>query len=278
MPPYPTPPQTPPPNPPPYPMPPPKPPPPECGAAGVPLLIDTDMSIDVDDVGALCAAHALADRCETRLLAMVHDTGLGAGAAALSLINEYYGRGDLPIGSYTGVVGDPTLTTEPQWTSHGRGVYVDYLVERWPQGAATFGPQASAVRVMRDALGSAEDGSVVLASIGFATNIRQLLLSESGSGGDSLPSGVELVRAKVRHMVMMGGRARPDWRRNPPEWNFAGCGRGCGPYAALPAITNATLRAWPPSVPLSFIGFEAGVDVQTGGDSLGYSRGAVSHR
>ena len=27
----------------------------------VPLIFDTDMSIDVDDVGALCVAHALAD-------------------------------------------------------------------------------------------------------------------------------------------------------------------------------------------------------------------------
>lgn len=26
------------------------------------LVIDTDMSLDVDDVGAVCAAHALEDR------------------------------------------------------------------------------------------------------------------------------------------------------------------------------------------------------------------------
>ena len=33
----------------------------------VPLIVDTDLSIDVDDVGALCAAHALADVGEVRL-------------------------------------------------------------------------------------------------------------------------------------------------------------------------------------------------------------------
>lgn len=38
----------------------------------VPIIFDTDMSIDTDDVGALCVAHALEDRGESRLLAVVH--------------------------------------------------------------------------------------------------------------------------------------------------------------------------------------------------------------
>ena len=42
------------------------------------LIIDTDLSIDVDDVGALCMAHALVDRGEASILAMVQDTGFDA--------------------------------------------------------------------------------------------------------------------------------------------------------------------------------------------------------
>ena len=38
----------------------------------VPIIFDTDMSIDTDDVGALCVAHALEDLGESRLLAVVH--------------------------------------------------------------------------------------------------------------------------------------------------------------------------------------------------------------
>ena len=30
------------------------------------MIVDTDMSVDVDDVGALCVAHVLADRKEVR--------------------------------------------------------------------------------------------------------------------------------------------------------------------------------------------------------------------
>lgn len=47
------------------------------------LIIDTDMSIDVDDVGMLCAAHALADLGEARILATLHDSGATYGVGVL---------------------------------------------------------------------------------------------------------------------------------------------------------------------------------------------------
>ena len=55
----------------------------------VPLIFDTDMSIDVDDVGALCVIHALQDRGEAELLAVVHGTGLPAGIGAVSVVNHW---------------------------------------------------------------------------------------------------------------------------------------------------------------------------------------------
>ena len=38
------------------------------------VIFDTDMSIDVDDVGALCVLHELANRNEAEILATVHDS------------------------------------------------------------------------------------------------------------------------------------------------------------------------------------------------------------
>ena len=56
-----------------------------AAAAAVPaILLDTDMSIDVDDVGALCAMHALVDAGEATLLGVVHDTALPTGVGAIS--------------------------------------------------------------------------------------------------------------------------------------------------------------------------------------------------
>ena len=57
----------------------------------VDILLDTDMSVDVDDVGALCLAHALADLGEINIIAIVHDANLntGVGARYLPSINHY---------------------------------------------------------------------------------------------------------------------------------------------------------------------------------------------
>ena len=222
------------------------------------------LSIDVDDVGALCLAHALADRCEARILAIVHDTALPSGAAGISVINEFYGRGDIPIGAYRGPVGNPDTTSRPEWTNHGRGHYVDQIVADWPQGQSSLGNVSSALKVLRSSLGQAADHSVVFVSIGFLTNVHDLLVSGPDATGDGLPSGLELVRTKVKRVVMMGGRARFD-AEPIVEWNFGGCGGRCGPYDALGEITSAALARWPSTVPISFVGFEAGVDVHTGG-------------
>ena len=43
------------------------------------------MSTDVDDVAALCMTHALMDRSEAELLAVVHNTGLPTGVGAISV-------------------------------------------------------------------------------------------------------------------------------------------------------------------------------------------------
>ena len=69
------------------------------------MIIDTDMGFDVDDVGALCVAHALADNNETDILLVVHDTGFRLGAGAISSINHFYGRDEIPIGAYKGAFG-----------------------------------------------------------------------------------------------------------------------------------------------------------------------------
>ena len=66
----------------------------------VQLIIDTDMDFDVDDVGAVCVANAMADRGEAELLAVVHDMGYPRGVAAPSVLNHYYGRDSVPLGAF----------------------------------------------------------------------------------------------------------------------------------------------------------------------------------
>jgi hypothetical protein len=74
-------------------------------SAPVKLIIDTDMGMDVDDVGSICIANALQDLGEAEILAIVHDTGFRLGVGPISSINNWYGH-DIPLGAYKGIFGD----------------------------------------------------------------------------------------------------------------------------------------------------------------------------
>lgn len=227
----------------------------------VDLIIDTDMSIDVDDVGMLCAAHALMDFGEARILAVMHDAHLDTGAGAISAINNYYGRSDLPIGVYRGDIGKPTWYDMPDWTREGRGVYVDDLVARFAPPQPTWEGLPNAASLYRSTLTAAADSSVTVVAVGFGTNIVDLLSSDPDEV--SPLDGRALVARKVARLIVMGGTdpSDPDWA----EWNFGGgCDEeGCS-YGALGEVTKRQFDLWPKSVPKTFISFQAGVDVKTG--------------
>ena len=234
-------------------------------SAVVNLIIDTDLSVDVDDVGALCISHALADLGEANILAIVHDTGLETGVGGVSVINRYYRRANIPVGAYRGIVGTPPVDgldhTDAYWTHNTRGVYVDRLVSGFPSHVKNSSQVPDAVTTYKDALRTAEPHSVTVVSIGHATVLVELLRTASGRS---------LIEQKVVRMVMMGGWHHPKRDNGPDawhprvEWNFGGCGGGCGAYDLLGSITNQTLTMWPSTVPITFVGFEAAVDIHTG--------------
>eukprot|EP00966_Prymnesium_polylepis_P178214 4126798-Prymnesium_polylepis.1 len=162
------------------------------------------MSIDVDDVGAMCVAHALADQGEAEILAVVHDTGLPTGVGAISVINDFYGRPNIPIGAFRGKDGAPRATHKPEWTNHGRGWYVASLLSEFPSRIHDASQVPSALAVYRKTLADAEDNSVTIVAIGFATTLLQLLQSEADEISEL--SGRYLIAKKLKQLVYMGGR------------------------------------------------------------------------
>ena len=79
----------------------------------------------MDDVVAICLAHALADLGEAKILAIVHNAGIPEGIGAVSVLNHFYGKDDILLGAYKGDFGkDPN----GHWV---RGAYVDHLVNNW---------------------------------------------------------------------------------------------------------------------------------------------------
>ena len=143
------------------------------------VIFDTDMTFDVDDVGALAVLHALADQGEVELLAVNYNEVHPSGVAAIDAINTWYGRPVL-IGAYKGELADPDGSR-----------YLDHVASFPRTGARTV---SSALDVYRAALTSQPDGSVTIISVGFLNNLADLLRAEEA-----------LVARKVRQLVAMGG-------------------------------------------------------------------------
>ena len=66
--------------------------------APVPLIFDTDIGNDCDDVLALGVIHALQSRGHCKLLAVTITKDQEQCAAFVDAVNTFYGRGDIPIG------------------------------------------------------------------------------------------------------------------------------------------------------------------------------------
>eukprot|EP00039_Didymoeca_costata_P012246 m.175554 g.175554 ORF g.175554 m.175554 type:complete len:352 (+) comp15429_c2_seq3:222-1277(+) len=223
----------------------------------VPLIIDTDIGgggcQDVDDVGAICMAHALAQKGEADILAVVHNTQPVMCAGVISVLNHYYGRDDIPIGAYKG----GGLSDDSPFLP-----YVPDLVNNFPSPIKNNSQVPDSVTVYRKILASQKDRSVAIASIGLMTNLEALLKSPPDTY--SPLNGTELVRQKVKLISAMAGR----YPQSGPaaECNMCGCYNGADKASASTAehASAFVYDNMPSEVEVVFNGFEVGFQVQTG--------------
>jgi hypothetical protein len=205
----------------------------------VEILLDTDMATDCDDAGALAVLHTLAGAGMVRINAVVINNNDIASLGAVSAINFFYGRGDIPVGIYMG--------TEIGISS---GAFVKELARdtgRYGHPDFSVVKPDSAVDVYRRMLAASDDGKVVIASIGHLNNLHELLFSRPDKF--SPLSGIELIKRKVAHIVVMGG----DYPEGK-EHNFAQRGSH--------TVTAETVENWP--TPILFTGFTIGLALKTG--------------
>ena len=104
------------------------------------------------------------------------------------------------------------------------------------------------VELYRSVLSKAEDNSLHIISIGFLTNLADLL--KSTADDISNLTGIGLAQSKVSELIIMGGMYPSGW-----EFNFGG---------EDPASTIYVLKHWPSSVPITFSGGELGGDIYSG--------------
>jgi hypothetical protein len=187
------------------------------------IIFDTDFHTDCDDAGALAVLHALADKGECEILAMMCSTLDPFSAPAVDVVNTYYGRPDIPIG----IVKGAGVLRKSKYT---RGIATEF-----PHDFKAGEDAPSAVDLYRDILEQQPDHSVVIVTVGYLTNIKNLLQLPAANGR---ASGVDLVRSKVSKWVCMGG----NFIGNPPGDNLA---LGNVNFVMDSVSTYYAIRHWP---------------------------------
>lgn len=206
-------------------------------APPVKVIFDTDVCFDVDDAGAVAVLHALADRGECEILAMGVSIKNRMCAPCLDAMNTYYGRPSIPIGDLKG----PGVPGEGNQDSK----YVDGIAKEFPHDLASGDDAPDVVKLYREVLAKQGDHEVVLITVGFITNVANLLASPPDK--ISPLSGHDLVQKKVRRWVCMGGAFK-----DGHEYNLM----------LDPKASKAGIEHFPR--PIVFSGFEIGEPILTG--------------
>ncbi|HLN54971.1 MAG TPA: nucleoside hydrolase [Bacteroidales bacterium] len=159
----------------------------------VKIIFDTDLGPDYDDVGALAFLHAMADSGKAEILATVSSNKHELVVPSIEVINTYFGRPDLPLGAPKS--NGPGMGSGQHWA--------DSIVAKYPHRLKSTSEAEDAVAVYRRILNGQPDQSVTIVTVGFLTNLANLLESKPDSYSNL--SGEELVAKKVRRLVSMAG-------------------------------------------------------------------------
>lgn len=227
-------------------------------AEPVRIIFDTDMGNDVDDALALGMLHSLQTRQQCRLLAVTLTKDHRLAGPYVDAVNTFYGHGDIPVGVVKNgkTPGDSKFLPLAEVKDDGAWRYPHKL---------TDGKDApDAVVLLRKTLAAQPDGSVVIAQVGFSTNLVRLL----DTPGDQISplSGKELVAKKVKLLSIMAGAFTPIGNEQRYcEYNVK---------EDIPAA-KALVAGWP--TPVVWSGFEIGIALPYPHQSILQDYGYVKH-
>ena len=195
------------------------------------FILDTDWWSDCDDAVAvrlLCNAHR---QKEIELIGININACMQYSVASMDVFTRDSGV-EVPLGLDHSAVG---FSDNPSYQEH-------LAMVREPKRRNADVPDG--VDFYTELLRAADDASVEVLSIGFTQVLAGLL---------KRPEGRDLVARKVRHLWIMAGK-----------WDEP-CGREYNFYKnELTRRSGAELcAAWP--TPITFLGFEVGASVKTGG-------------
>jgi hypothetical protein len=204
----------------------------------VDLIFGTDWWTDCDDVAALYVLLKAHNCGLIDLKAIGVSSVMRYSAPSVRAVCEAQELGSIPIGLDTKAL--------------RKGLFCLYQkkLASFCKTGFTNADCPEAYKLYRAALASAEEKAVIV-DVGFPQIIMELLLSEPDEYSEL--SGTQLVESKVSEVILMGGR----WdRKRGAEYNFIA--------NRLSRRAAAYLCEHCPA-PLTFLGYEVGRTVVTGG-------------
>lgn len=228
-------------------------------AQPISLIFDTDIGNDIDDALALALIHALESCGECKLLAVTITKDNSQAAPFVNIINTFYGRGSVPIGVVRhGITPEESVYLRAVVTPEDNGK------PRYPRTLRDGREAPEATVLLRKTLAGQPDHSVVIAQVGFSTNLARLLNSKPD---DVSPlDGMELVKRKVRLLSAMAGRFTP-----APD------GKPYAEYNVVMDVPSAkqVFEHWP--TPVVFSGFEIGEVIEYPARGIEHDYNYVPH-
>ena len=200
------------------------------------IILDTDFGNDCDDTGALAILHQMAYNGEAEILATMYPMPDEFGASAIDAVNTYYGKPNIPVGTYKGSY---------EYKGQHNDYYNSLLTNSFPNDLKSGKNAPDAVSLYRRILVSQPDRSVTIVVVGPQRLVADLLLSKPDS--ISKLDGMALVKKKVKQLVSMGAEYPKG-----EEWNIK----------LSPDASKLVAEKWPTTVVYS--GFEIGVAIMTG--------------
>ncbi len=166
----------------------------------VQMILDSDFGSSTDDLFALMMLNHYMDDGLVDLKGIVVDREGEKNAALVDIFNTYYGHPEVPIGLERNGVKNPRCFIPYNGIcdlkdAQGTPLFKRTIdTSRCPEG----------YKLYRQLLSQADDKSIVVVAIGFATTLAQLF--ESGADEYSPLSGVELFGKKVKSVYIQSGR------------------------------------------------------------------------
>lgn len=220
-------------------------------AGPVPLIFDTDIGNDVDDVLALSVLHALQSRHECQIIGVTVTKPDEMAGPFVDVIDTFYGRPEIPIGCVRPASDEPPT----RFLS---------LAQKYPHRLQRGSDAPRPAPFLRKLLAGEPDHSVVLVQVGYFSNLAALL--DSPADDISPLAGRELIQRKVKFLSVMAGAFQAAQQKD----HFL-------EFNVVKDIPSARKLAadWP--APIVWSGFEIGIAIPYPAASIEHDFGYVPH-